>query len=119
MDRAQRGSWILVFVGVLTTIVVISFARAAYGIELPYMREGLLISFKQAGFLGTANSLGYLSTILFAGVIASKWGSKNTILAGVALSRQDLPDLLLLHRTRVLSFLCFFWVWVPHLHTPT
>ncbi|MFC0273426.1 MFS transporter [Metabacillus herbersteinensis] len=73
------------FIGMLTTIVVLAFARLSYGVVLPFMRDGLQITYKEAGFLGTTTSLGYLCTIMFAGVCASKWGGKNTVLLGISL----------------------------------
>lgn len=80
-------------IGMLTTIVVLAFARLSYGVILPFMREGLHITYKQAGYLGTTTSLGYLSTIIFAGILASKWGSKRTVLLGISLVTLGLSGL--------------------------
>lgn len=76
--------WIYVFTGMLSTMVAIAFARMSYGVILPYMSKSLSLSYKQAGFLGTITSLGYLCLVLIAGIVASKWGGKKTILSGIS-----------------------------------
>jgi MFS family permease len=81
----QKRLWIYAILGMLTTIVVLSFARLSYGVILPFMKEGLGITYKEAGYLGTITSFGYLSTLIFAGILASKWGGKKTILLGISL----------------------------------
>jgi MFS family permease len=85
MEDSQKGKWIYVVTGVCIISVAIAFARLAYGVVLPYMREGLGISYQEAGMLGTATSFGYLCTVLLAGAAAKKWGAKRTILLGLAI----------------------------------
>jgi MFS family permease len=85
MEREQKASWIYIMTGVLVALVAISFARLSYGVVLPFMKDGLFISYKSAGLLGTITSLGYLVTVLFAGIISTKWGGKSTILLGLFL----------------------------------
>jgi MFS family permease len=85
MDERRKSNWLFVIVGVLVCIVVIAFGRHAYGVILPYMREGLSITYQKAGFLGTATSLGYLGMVVFAGPVSAKFGAKNTILMGITL----------------------------------
>lgn len=86
MDRNLRKKmWLYSLVGMLTTIVILAFARLSYGVILPFMMDGLEISYKQAGYLGTTSSLGYLCTVMFAGLLAAKWGGKRTILLGISL----------------------------------
>ncbi|WP_223590416.1 MFS transporter [Neobacillus bataviensis] len=83
--KSHKRLWGYAIIGMLTTMVVLAFARLSYGVILPFMRDGLQISYKEAGYLGTTTSLGYLSTIIFAGILASKWGSKRTVLLGISL----------------------------------
>lgn len=84
-SKLTKSLWLYAIIGMLTTIVVLAFARLSYGVILPFMREGLQITYKQAGYLGTISSLGYLVTLIFAGILASKWGAKRTILLGMSL----------------------------------
>lgn len=80
-----RAKNIYIITGVLIALVAISFARLSYGVVLPFMKDGLSISYKSAGGLGTITSLGYLVTIMIAGYLSTKWGEKNTILVGLLL----------------------------------
>ncbi len=75
---------IYVITGMLTTMVAIAFARMSYGVILPYMSDSLSLSYKQSGFLGTITSLGYLSLVLVAGIVAAKWGGRKTMLSGIS-----------------------------------
>lgn len=81
----NQAKYIYIITGILVALVAISFARLSYGIILPFMMEGLSISYKLAGMLGTITSFGYLITIIFAGYLSSKWGGKRTILLGLLL----------------------------------
>jgi MFS family permease len=83
--QEKNRLWIYAIIGMLTTVVVLSFARLSYGIILPFMKDGLQISYKEAGYLGTVTSFGYLCTLIFAGILASKWGEKKTVLLGISL----------------------------------
>lgn len=89
----NKRLWIYAFIGMLTTIVVLAFARLSYGVILPFMKDGLQITYKQAGYLGTITSFGYLSTLIFAGMLAVKWGSRKTILLGISLVTAGLAGL--------------------------
>jgi MFS family permease len=92
MENKNR-LWIYAIIGMLTTIVVLAFARLSYGIILPFMRDGLSLTYKEAGFLGTTTSFGYLCTLIFAGILASKWGAKRTVLLGISLVTLGLTGL--------------------------
>ncbi|MGE5704089.1 MAG: MFS transporter [Clostridia bacterium] len=81
--EAQQARWSYVVTGVFIIAIAIAFARFAYGVVLPFMRDGLSITYQQAGFLGTATSFGYLCTVIFAGVASAKWGGKQSILLGL------------------------------------
>src|SRR5690554_620576 len=74
---------IMVTCGLLTSLVVIAFARMAYGVILPSMRADLGLSYQQAGILGTITALGYLLFVLAGGVAAARFGAKPTIVFGL------------------------------------
>lgn len=83
--NTKMSMWIYGIMGMLTSITVIAFARLSYGVILPFMKEGLQITYQEAGYLGTITSLGYLTTLIFAGMLATRWGGKKTIILGVSL----------------------------------
>ena len=57
----------LIASGVLVTLVTVALARLSFGLILPAMRESLVLSYAQAGHLGTATALGYLALVMVAG----------------------------------------------------
>ena len=71
-----------VAVSILTSVVVVVFARLAYGLLLPSMQASLSLSFTQAALLGTVTALGYLSLVLPAGLFAARFGASRSILLG-------------------------------------
>ncbi|WP_290651749.1 MFS transporter [Aquisalimonas sp.] len=78
-------AWLMIGTGMLVTVVVLVFARLAYGFIVPPMREGLGLSYQQAGTLGAVTALGYLCLVMVAGMAAGRFGGRNTVLLGVML----------------------------------
>lgn len=85
---AQRrpSIFLLSGLGILCTMVTVVFARLAYGLVLPAMREDLGLSYAQAANLGTVTAMGYLALLLYAGVFAGRFGGKRAIMAGLSLA---------------------------------
>ncbi len=81
--QSSRGGfhygWVVVFMGMLTTIGAHGFGRMAYTLILPEMRAGLGITNLQAGLLGTGNFIGYLAFALIGGFLAARYGSRIVI----------------------------------------
>lgn len=82
---SRSGTVLIVAASMLTALVVIVFARLAYGLLLPSMRADLGLGYQQAGNLGTINALGYFLFILPGGMAAARWGSRNTVAGGMLL----------------------------------
>ncbi|KAB7705578.1 MFS transporter [Bacillus aerolatus] len=81
----EKHIWKYAFACVMVTISTLGFGRMSYGILMPFMKESLSLSYEQAGILGTAASIGYLGMVLFAGIMAAKWGSKRLVIVGTLL----------------------------------
>ncbi|GAX88450.1 MFS transporter [Effusibacillus lacus] len=92
----DRRIWLYVITGILLNVTALGFARMAYGIVMPFMRDGLELSYSQAGMLGTSTALGYLGVVVFAGLLAARWGAKKVIVIGGFLI--------------TVSLLCLSWV---------
>ncbi|MGI5822902.1 MAG: MFS transporter [Dethiobacteria bacterium] len=71
--------WIVILLGLLTTIGAHGFGRMAYTLILPEMSKGLGISFTQAGLLQAGNMTGYLLFALVGGILATMYGSRIVI----------------------------------------
>ncbi len=78
-DKKIHYGWIVIFMGLLTTIGSHGFGRMAYTLILPEMSEGLGITFTQAGLLASGNLAGYLIFALIGGILASMYGTRIVI----------------------------------------
>lgn len=80
----SRGSvihygWIVMAMGMLTTIAAHGFGRMAYTLILPPMKDGLHLTYAQLGLLGTGNFFGYLCLAIIGGFWAAKFGARVVI----------------------------------------
>ena len=71
--------WIVIAMGMLTTIGTHGFGRMAYTLILPSMKDGLHFSYTDLGLLGTGNFIGYLSLAIIGGFLAAKFGTRIVI----------------------------------------
>ena len=71
--------WIVIFMGLLTTIAAHGFGRMAYTIILPAMKDGLKFDYEQLGLLASGNLAGYLIMALIGGVLAARFGTRIVI----------------------------------------
>ncbi|MHB0775674.1 MFS transporter [Halomonas sp. WWR20] len=82
-DRKHPPAGLMIATGILVIIVTLVFARLAYGLILPPMREGLGLTYPQVGNLGTVTALAYLCLVMVAGSVAARHGGKFAVLLGV------------------------------------
>jgi sugar phosphate permease len=71
--------WVVIFMGLFTTIAAHGFGRMAYTIILPAMKDGLHFDYTQLGLLGTGNFIGYLSMAIIGGFLAARFGTRMVI----------------------------------------
>ncbi len=60
-----------------------SFARFAYALVLPAMRSELGLNYSQAGWLNTANALGYLLGAVLTRLLLQQWGNRLLFSVGM------------------------------------
>ena len=98
--------WIVVALS-LGPAVTNGFARFAYGLILPAMREDLDWTFTQAGWINTANAIGYLAGAVLALAVIGRLGPRRLFIWGMALTTVSLAfsaitrDLWLLSALRI------------------
>lgn len=66
--------------------VSVGFARFGYALILPAMQTDLNLNYAQAGWLNTANALGYLLGALLTLLCVSRLGNRRLFAAGLALT---------------------------------
>jgi sugar phosphate permease len=77
--------WVVIFMGLLTTIAAHGFGRMSYTIILPAMKDGLGFNYTQLGLLGTGNFIGYLTMAIIGGFLAAHFGTRIVITAALIL----------------------------------
>ena len=87
-DDARRlhYGWVVLTIGTLVVFGALGLARFGYSIVLPAMQEGLGMDNTQAGALATANLVGYLALSVIGGALASRFGPRAVITAGLGLA---------------------------------
>jgi sugar phosphate permease len=96
-DKKLHYGWIVIFMGLFTTIAAHGFGRMAYTIILPAMKDGLKFDYTQLGLLGTGNFIGYLTMAIIGGFLAARFGTRIVItlaliLMGVTMILTGLAD---------------------------
>ncbi|ARK23399.1 hypothetical protein SporoP37_00950 [Sporosarcina sp. P37] len=81
----DQNIWKYAFASVAVTVSTLGFGRMSYGIIMPFMKENLAMSYKQAGMLATVVSIGYLLMVIFVGLLAAKFGAKKLVIFGTGL----------------------------------
>jgi len=96
-DGKFHYGWIVILMGLLTTIAAHGFGRMSYTIILPAMKDGLQFNYTQLGLLGTGNFIGYLTMAIIGGFLAAHFGTRIVItlaliLMGITMLLTGLAD---------------------------
>ena len=78
-EKRFHYGWIVIFMGLLSTIAAHGFGRMSYTIILPAMKDGLQFNYTQLGLLGTGNFVGYLTMAIIGGFLAARYGTRIVI----------------------------------------
>lgn len=79
-------AYLLAFCLSLGVTVSNSFARFAYALVLPAMRTELSWTYAQAGWLNTANAIGYLAGAVLTRLVIRATGNRSLFIGGVLLT---------------------------------
>ena len=77
--------WLIVAMGCLTIFSCLGLARFAFGVILPGMSESFGLDYGQMGYLGTANFIGYLISVIATPPTLKKLQPRLTVFAGLFL----------------------------------
>lgn len=78
--------WLVMLVGALVTFGALGLARFGYSVVLKAMCVGLDMDKTQAGAVATVNLGGYLALAMIGGALASHYGPRVVIAAGLVLA---------------------------------
>src|SRR4030065_2532796 len=72
-------AWIIVITGILAFMLAHGFGKMSYTVILPFMKDGLSLTYTQVGLIATGNFIGYLIVSVVVGFLASRFGARNII----------------------------------------
>lgn len=82
MKKLHRGWWILFFI-VLSVLACLGFGRFALGAILPFMKNGLGLSYGETGLVASAVFLGYLISVTTVGHFVLRYRPKKVIVTSL------------------------------------
>ena len=90
-------AWVIVLTGILAFMLAHGFGKMSYTVILPFMKDGLSLTYTQVGLIATGNFIGYLIVSVVGGFLASRFGARNIIflsllVTGVGLFLTGLSD---------------------------
>lgn len=77
-------AWAIVATGTAVIMACLGFGRFALGMLLPSMATSLGLSYAQIGYVSTGNFVGYLASVLLCAPLAGRVGSRQLIVAALA-----------------------------------
>ena len=78
--------WLVLVMGTFAVFGSLGLARFGYSIVLPNMQSDLGLTNTEAGGLATANLVGYLALSIIGGALASRYGARAVITAGLGIA---------------------------------
>lgn len=78
-------AWVIAIIGILAFMLAHGFGKMSYTVILPFMKDGLSLTYTQVGLVGTGNLIGYLIVSVVAGFLASRFSARNIIFASLIL----------------------------------
>jgi len=82
LKKLHRGWWILFFI-VLSVLACLGFGRFALGAILPFMKNGLDLSYGETGLVASAVFLGYLVSVTTVGHFVLRYKPKKVIVTSL------------------------------------
>ena len=83
MKRGIHYGLLILALAVLAVFGALGLGRFGYSMVLPAMQSDLGLSNAQTGALQSANLVGYLLVVAFAGAAAARYGARRIIVAGL------------------------------------
>ena len=84
-NRQIHYGWIIAFTGMAILFSCLGLGRFSLGMLLPSMGMSLDLNYSQMGLIGTGNFVGYMISVVLAGLIARAIGARWTITIGLVL----------------------------------
>ncbi len=78
-------AWVIALTGTFVIFSCLGLGRFSLGMLLPSMSTSLGLNYSHMGLIGTGNFVGYMISVIIAGMVARKIGARWTIALGLLL----------------------------------
>jgi len=78
-------AWVIALTGTVVLFACLGLGRFSLGMLLPSMGASLNLNYSQMGLIGTGNFVGYMISVILAGIVAKSIGARWTITLGLIL----------------------------------
>ena len=68
--------WVVIITGTAVLFSCLGLGRFSLGMLLPSMGSSLELSYSQMGLIGTGNFVGYMVSVVLAGIVARSMGAR-------------------------------------------
>ena len=69
-DKKVHYGWVVIITGTVVLFSCLGLGRFSLGMLLPSMGTSLELSYSQMGLIGTGNFVGYMVSVVLAGIVA-------------------------------------------------
>ena len=83
--KKMHYGWVIAFTGTAVLFSCLGLGRFSLGMLLPSMGTALQLNYSQMGLIGTGNFVGYILSVVLAGMMARVIGARWTISLGLVL----------------------------------
>ena len=84
-NQQTRYDWVIALTGMAVTFACLGLGRFSLAMLLPSMGTSLDLNYSQMGLIGTGNFVGYMSSVVLAGMVAKSIGARWTVSMGLVL----------------------------------
>jgi sugar phosphate permease len=85
MKHIHRG-WIILCVAIINILACLGFGRFSFGAIVPFMKEGLSLSYTETGLIASSVFLGYLIAALSCGYFVMRYTARRVILISLSIT---------------------------------
>jgi sugar phosphate permease len=85
MKHIHRG-WLILCVATINILACLGFGRFSFGAIVPFMKEGLSLSYTETGLIASSVFLGYLIAALSCGFFVMRYTARRVILISLSIT---------------------------------
>ncbi|WP_238458092.1 MFS transporter [Alkalihalobacterium alkalinitrilicum] len=82
-QHSIHKGWFMLILIVLSVLACLGFGRFSFGVILPFMKDGLMLDYRETGLIASSIFLGYLIAVLLSGFFVLRFSAKKVIIVSL------------------------------------